>query len=152
MIHEPPAVTLLPDGQRYLDFFDELYDVYRNRGPAPAMRRFAAEAGAGPPRFGAPAFWRLAKLMPRLHPNLTFWFEHELRQYTRYTPDIDTLAAVPTQLVLAGGRDSRDKFPYRPNTILAERLGTTVVDFPGGHAGYRTHPTEFATTLHKVLA
>jgi hypothetical protein len=98
------------------------------------------------------AFWRMVKLMPRLRRNFRFWFEHELRQYTRFAPDIDALAATQSRFVLAGGRDSRDRFPYRPNTVLAERLGTAVVDVPGGHAGYRTHPTEFAAELHQVLS
>jgi hypothetical protein len=28
--------------------------------------------------------------------------------------------------------------PYRPNLVLAERLGLAVSDFPGDHTGYAT--------------
>src|SRR5262249_43531068 len=39
--YEPPAVRLLPDGQQWLDFFSELYDLYRQAGIPPALRQFA---------------------------------------------------------------------------------------------------------------
>jgi hypothetical protein len=35
---------------------------------------------------------------------------------------------------------------------LAERLGRAVLDFPGGHVGYVTHPAEFAAQLAGVFA
>jgi acetyltransferase/esterase len=149
--HEPPVVTLLPDAARYLRFFDDVYDTYRRQGTRLAMREFVAEAGAGPPRFGTIEFWRMARMMARIRPNIRFWLEHELRQYTRYTPDVTALKAVSNRLVLAGGRESRGRFPYRPNAVLAERLGSEVVDLPGGHAGYWTDPARFAAELARVL-
>jgi len=42
--------------------------------------------------------------------------------------------------MLAGGEESRDTFPYRPNVVLAVRLGSSVVDFPGDHTGYAYDP------------
>lgn len=149
--HEPPAVRLLADGAEYERLFDEIYGIYRREGVAPAMRRFVAAAGAGPPRFGSVEFWRMITMMSRLRRNMRFWLEHELRQYTRYSPDVAALAAASDRLVLAGGRESREHFPYRPNTVLAERIGGAVVDFPGGHAGYRSSPAEFAARLDEVL-
>jgi hypothetical protein len=41
--------------------------------------------------------------------------------------------------------------PYRPNLVLAERLGLTVTDFPGDHTGYATYPAEFASRLGELL-
>jgi pimeloyl-ACP methyl ester carboxylesterase len=149
--HEPPIVTLLPDGDWYLELFDEVYHTYRRRGTGPAIRKFAAVAGVGPPRMGEKEFWRMLKLMPRIRRNMKFWLEHELRQYPRYRPDIHALQTVSSQLVLAGGQDSREFFPYRCNTMLADLLGTRVIDMAGGHAGYRTHTTEFAQHLMRIL-
>jgi hypothetical protein len=56
--------------------------------------------------------------------------------------------------VLAGGDESREKNlpPYRPNMVLAERLGLTVVDFPGDHVGYGSHAAAFADQLLAELA
>lgn len=38
--NEPPAVTLLPDGRAWLDFYSGLYDLYRRSGTTPAQQRF----------------------------------------------------------------------------------------------------------------
>jgi hypothetical protein len=63
------------------------------------------------------------------------------------------LAAHASRLVLAGGRESRDGWlpPYRPNTVLAERLGLPITTFPGGHVGYMTHAEPFAQQLLEIL-
>jgi pimeloyl-ACP methyl ester carboxylesterase len=149
--HEPPMVTLLPDGDRYLELFNEIHDTYRRKGTRAAMRKFSSAAHAGVPRPASLEFWRMLKLMPRIRRNVRFWLEHELRQYTRYQPNIAALQKLSAKLVLAGGRDSSDYFPSRPNVALAEALGIKVLDLPGGHAGYRTHATEFARELTAVL-
>lgn len=36
--YEPPTVRYLPDGQKWLDFFNGLYDLYRRSGIQPATR------------------------------------------------------------------------------------------------------------------
>lgn len=41
---EPPAVRLLPGGQRWVDFFLGVYDLYRQSGIGPAPDRFREEA------------------------------------------------------------------------------------------------------------
>ena len=37
------------------------------------------------------------------------------------------------------------------DTLLANRLGTAVVEFPSHHAGYVSHPRAFAEQLSAVL-
>jgi pimeloyl-ACP methyl ester carboxylesterase len=172
--HEPPLVTLLADATAQLAFADEVYDTYRRSGVAEAMRMFFAGVGAkglaGADRLGT-LVTQLARFTPlrrlavaagapihridmlaRIQANQPFWLEHELREYIRYAPDFGALQAASDQLILAGGRDSRAYFPYRPNVVLAERLGLAVVDFPDGHVGYATNPRGFAARLHDVLA
>ncbi len=152
--HEPPALTLLPDATRVLEFVDEVYDVYRRDGIDPAMRKFSAGVGMEdiqpPPDVELPP--QVVEMVTRIRGNLGFWLEHELRQYTRVVLDLPALEAVSKRLVLAGGHDSREYLPYRPNTVLAELLGSEVVDFPGGHVGYVTHPVDFAAKLRDVLS
>lgn len=151
--HEPPAMMLLPDSATFEALFDEVYEIYRSQGTGPAMQRFDAAIGLetmSRPE-GAQLPPAVLEMMGRIQQNLAFWFEHELRQYTRFVPDTDALKAVAGKLLLAGGHDSREQFPYRPNTVLADQLGTKVVDFAGGHAGYVTHPAEFSAQLDRVL-
>ena len=94
----------------------------------------------------------LAKLMPRIRRNMSFAFEHQIRNYPLYQPDTSALQKVSAKLVLAGGRDSREFFPYRATIALAALLGEKVIEFPGGHIGYRHHPSEIAGQLRGLLA
>ncbi|MFF0265710.1 alpha/beta fold hydrolase [Kribbella sp. NPDC004536] len=155
--HEPPLATLLPDGDEWLALLDELYDVWRADGPAVAMRRFGEQMlgvtnDAPSDRLAALPAEQRVELMQRMSANLTFWFEYEFKTYPRYEPDLAALDKLKDRLVLAGGNDSRELFPYQPNTVLAARLGLDVVDFPGDHVGYAAHAAEFAGQLRAVLA
>lgn len=94
----------------------------------------------------------MAKLMPRIRRNMTFTFAHEIRKYPGYQPDTSALQQVSAKLVLTGGLDSREFFPYRATVALAGLLGEKVTDFPGGHIGYQHHPCEFAGQLRGLLA
>jgi pimeloyl-ACP methyl ester carboxylesterase len=150
--HEPPLVPLLPDADHYVALFNDIYDTFHQRGPGRAMRKFVAAVGFGPPRFGTLEFWRMVKLMPRIRRNMAFTFEHQLRKYPSYQPDISALQQISAKLTLAGGLNSREYFPYRATVALAGLLGEKVVDFPGDHIGYRHHPDEFASQLRGLLA
>lgn len=149
--HEPPLLTLLPDAKERLSFIDEVYETYRRSGVDAAFNQFSVGTGLTaisglPSRIQVPA-----SAVARMEENRVFWFEHELRQYPRYVPNATALWAERARLILAGGRDSRDKFPYLPNIVLARMFGLNLVDFPGGHVGYVTHPREFAEQLAEVL-
>ncbi len=153
--HEPPLASVVPDGGLYLRLFDDVYETYRRDGAEPAMRVFYAGVGLDmpappPPERVLPP--HVVALLGRLRANQGYWIEHELRQYPRYEPDLGALKGVVDRLVLAGGTAGRHLFPYRPNLVLAERLGIEVVDFPGDHTGYVSRPAEFAVRLAEVLA
>lgn len=153
--HEPPLMSILPDAERRLAFFAELYDQYQNTGPTAPMQRFRTEMGmtesTRPPReFELPPR-QLEELMERLRRNQHFWFEHELLPYPPYAPDAAALKPVSDRLIIGGGALTRDTVPYRCAAALAERLGLTVTHFSGGHVGYVTHPLRFAAELRNVL-
>jgi len=97
----------------------------------------------------------LVEMFARMTSNQDFFLEHELRQYVRRVPDLRALQRAKDRIVLAGGHDSRDAggrlVPYRPNEVLAARLGTTITEFPGAHLGYLTHPAEFAGLIRSAL-
>ncbi|WP_433557496.1 alpha/beta fold hydrolase [Pseudonocardia xinjiangensis] len=153
--HEPPIATLLPDSAEWLAFFDSVQETYRAEGLWPAMARFGAAVGSGRAAGGPPPDVELpqsvVEMMARVETNMTFWMEHELRQYPRYVPDLDALGAARDRIVPAGGQESREHMPYHPNLVLADRLGLQVVDFVGDHVGYATHPAEFASQLGALL-
>jgi acetyltransferase/esterase len=150
--HEPPIATILPDHAEWAAFFDDVYATYRQAGIGPAMTKFAAGIGIDkaerPSMAGSP---ETAALVRRIQSNLDFFLAHELREATGYVPDLATLRANRDRIVLAGGQSSREYFPYRPGAVLAERLGTEVVDLPGDHMGYWSRPEAFADELRRLL-
>ncbi len=149
--HEPPAVRLLPDGQRWVAFFEDVYDTYRKSGIHPALQQFSEGISAGP-EAAAMQRARDPNNGSQVAANVLYWFERELRQYPRVELDVDALAAHADRLILAGGRESKQHIPYQPNTVLAARLGLDVVDLPGGHVGPITQAAEFARELLDALA
>lgn len=83
--------------------------------------------------------------------DLPYFLERIVPSFMSYAPDVRRLEALSDRLVLACGQDSRGELPYRPAAFLAERLGTELLHFPGGHTGLTTHPARFGELLRKAL-
>jgi clorobiocin/coumermycin A biosynthesis protein CloN7/CouN7 len=147
--HEAPLALLLPDADQAQAGFHEIYETYRERGIGAAWEAFGSFTGLSmgpqePPADPQPPSAEEIATSRR-------FFEHGLFPIALYQPDFAALAAAPTRLVVAGGIASRGEFPQRTAVALAERLGTALVEFPGGHAGFVTEPTQFAAVLTGVL-
>ncbi|MEV4751620.1 alpha/beta fold hydrolase [Streptosporangium amethystogenes subsp. fukuiense] len=154
--HEPPLVGVLPDAAEHHALLARVQDTLRRDGLMPA----AAEFAAGLRRPGAdPVDARAVTELPpqaaaraeRTMADMSYFLGRIVPSFMAYVPDMDRLAALSDRLVLAGGADSRGELPYRPAAFLAERYGTELVHFPGGHTGLSTHPAEFGELLRKVL-
>jgi pimeloyl-ACP methyl ester carboxylesterase len=144
--HEPVVVEVLPDADRWHAIFHDVYDLFRRDGAGPAMRRLSAELGVdGPPEPADDLPPPAREMLARLKANMETCLAYELRSFTRFRPDLDALRDAP--LVLAGGADGHETLPYRTTIALAERLGTRVVEFPGDHVGFLTHPHAFADAI-----
>ncbi|OXR43371.1 putative hydrolase [Nocardia cerradoensis] len=152
--HEPPCFAVLPDAGEHLAMVAQVYDLLHTDGLAAAGARFLA--GIGPAMKPAPEVSQLseraARMWARLADNGPLMIEHELREFTSYTPDYRALELVSDRLVLAVGRETRGCLPYRPAVEIGARLGPAVVEFPGAHNGIRTEAVEFAHQLVEVLA
>ncbi|GAA4601381.1 alpha/beta hydrolase [Actinoallomurus liliacearum] len=140
VVHEPPAMTLLPDAAAHHAFFDDVHGTFHREGVAPALERFSAFFGGTP-----------APTLPQAHDNTAFFLAHVIRPFTRHVPDLTALAPLADRVVVAGGEDSRAYTVHRPAVALAERLGHRPMLFPGGHMGYVKHPAGFADRLAEVL-
>jgi acetyltransferase/esterase len=142
---EPPAVRLLPDGDRWVAFFADVYDVAGRDGLEAGLAAFRD-------RTFPPVDRALMARAPRNDTNLAFWFGHELRQYPALDLDLDALAPLSGRIVPAVGRDSAGYPCARATDELGRRLGRPVVDLPGGHVGFIARPEAFAGALRPVLA
>jgi pimeloyl-ACP methyl ester carboxylesterase len=147
---EPPAVRLLPDGQRWVDSFNAVYELYQRSGIEAALKQFREETFATSDRVAMARAMDL-NTSGQILANFAYWFEHELRQYPATNFDLDRLRATADRIVPAAGRDSHG-YPCREATVeLGKRLGQQVIDLPGGHVGCMTRPAEFTTELVKAL-
>ncbi|MFK8912781.1 alpha/beta fold hydrolase, partial [Streptomyces sp. YS-3] len=158
--HEPPTLGLLPDADRWRAAFAGVVEAFGRDGLEAAMAALGAAAGqeradepddareraAGPER--APDD---AERFRRMRENMPQFLERELRQFSGHLPDLEALAAHSGRLVPACGRASRGLLLARPAEVLAERFGTGLVEFPGGHVGLSTHPVRFAAVLRRTL-
>jgi pimeloyl-ACP methyl ester carboxylesterase len=146
--HEPPAVRQLPDGQKWIDFFFAVYDLYRQSGIEPALKKFREQAFAESDR---QAMARVPKSEYTIA-NATYWFEHELRQYPAVGLDLDALKTYADRIMLMAGRESRGHPTYEVNMELGKKLGRELIELPGGHVGFLTQPAEFAREFVQALA
>ncbi|WP_243422706.1 alpha/beta fold hydrolase [Micromonospora globispora] len=146
--HEPPTRQLLPDdGQLH----GGMYEIYRRDGAEAAIRHFAASIGVNPDRRAREPGVEVSKPNAWSAPNLEFFLAHDVPAVARYSLDLTALKDTPARIMPAAGIASRMHWPYRCAAALAEQLDTDLVEFPGDHAGFVTHPQAFADRLHQAL-
>jgi pimeloyl-ACP methyl ester carboxylesterase len=153
--HEPPLALLLPDAERASAGIHAIYDTYRDRGIGAAWARFSSFTGMsiGRPDDADPQPQRQRQpLSAEAVATSERFFGHGLLPIALYQPDLPALQATPARVRVAGGTTSKGEFPRRTAVALAERLGTPLIDFPGGHAGFASEPKEFVAVLRRTLA
>ncbi|MFF4948107.1 alpha/beta fold hydrolase [Streptomyces chattanoogensis] len=155
--HEPPVVEVLPDAPEHRALLARVQETFRTQGLMPAMAVFAAglkkdgDSDTAEPKAELKLPPQAAARAEQTMANLPYFVGRIVPSFMSYAPDVHRLAALSDQLVLACGHDSRGELPYRPAALLAERLGTELLHFPGGHTGLTTHPVEFGELLRKTL-
>ena len=164
--HEPPLAALLPDREHALGVVRAMNETYHQSGAGAGMAHFiqvvshvgpfTAEDVAAPPP--DPAMFGMQAEDDGTRTDLML--EHNMRWLTTYEPDFEALRRAPTRIVLAAGEESEGILASRGAYAAAERLGSEVVIFPGGHGGFAGgeygqepgKPAEFAAKLREVLA
>ncbi|MHC0431280.1 alpha/beta fold hydrolase [Streptomyces sp. O3] len=162
--HEPPLITLTPDGSAAVRARAAVRDAYEKRGWGAGMAAFLAMASwegeftdayfaqpqADPAAFGLPVEDDGSRDDPLLSDRS--W------AITDYRPDVDAIAAAPTRVVIAVGEESKNVLTERTSLAVAELLGLRVTVFPSHHGGfldgefgYPGKPDEFAHRLREIL-
>ena len=161
VVHEPPAVVLLPSDDQRRAGPQQIYDTYRQHGVGPAIQGFLALTGFGggqepeeleqrgepDPGMGE----AMARRMASMQQNVEFVLAHYMLPITAYVPDIAALQAASSRVVVGIGEASGGQLANDTALALADRLGTPPVTFPGDHSGFFTHPAAFAQKLREVL-
>jgi pimeloyl-ACP methyl ester carboxylesterase len=162
--HEPPATDVLPDRDAARAASRDVHETYLRSGFGPAMAKFIAlvshqgpftddyvdQPAPDPAMFGLPTEDDGSRNDPLLMQNMVAGTHYEL--------DFDALRAASTRIVIVAGIESAGILPYRAALLVAERLGTEAVMFPGDHGGFMGgeygqtgQPEAFAAKLHEVL-
>ncbi|NEW39909.1 alpha/beta hydrolase [Nocardia cyriacigeorgica] len=162
--HEPPLITVLPDAEAAGRAQAWTRDAYVAKGFGAGMAQFIAmtswrgefteeyfaQPAADPAQFGLPAEDDGSRDDPLLS-------DHSWA-VTAYRPDVGSLAAAPTRIVIAVGEESLGVMTGRTAVAVAELLGQQATVFPshhggfmGGEYGYAGRPEAFAHKLREVL-
>ncbi|MEU8760153.1 alpha/beta hydrolase [Streptomyces sp. NPDC048659] len=162
--HEPPLVTLTPDGEAAVRARAGVREAYEARGWGAGMAAFVAmtswqgeftdayfaQPAADPAMFGFPAGDDGSREDPLLSDRS--W------AVSGYAPDVHAIAAAPTRVVIGVGEESDGVMTGRTSVAAAELLGLPVTVFPSHHGGfcgeetgYPGKPDEFAARLREVL-
>jgi pimeloyl-ACP methyl ester carboxylesterase len=162
--HEPPLASLLPDREFALAAAAAVRESYLQRGFGAGMAHFiavvshsgpftaevAAQPGPDPAMFGMPTEDDGTRDDAMLNEGL--------KNIPSYEPDFDALRAASTRILPAAGEDEPGTMANRGAYAVADRLGTEVVAFPGGHGGFlggeygqMGKPDAFAARLREVL-
>jgi pimeloyl-ACP methyl ester carboxylesterase len=144
--HEPPAHYLLPDAAQSQQ--DPL-EVYRREGGLAALKQYVAQVGVN--YESREAGVELPQRSPEGTSNADALFKYTMLAVRRYRLNVPALLAAPTRIVIAAASAGREFVGYRCAAAVANQLQTTLVEFPGHHAGYISHPGAFAARLHAVL-
>jgi clorobiocin biosynthesis protein CloN7 len=146
--HEPPVALLLHEADEARAAMHDIYETYRTQGTGAAWAKFASFTGmtfpSGDDDPPPPPSAEIAAANER-------FFGHGLLPIALYDPDLSALKHGPARVVVAGGTTSKGEFAQRTAAALAACLGTSLIDFPGGHVGFITDATDFAAVLRSVL-
>ncbi|MEW1762056.1 alpha/beta hydrolase [Streptomyces cyaneofuscatus] len=162
--HEPPLITLTPDGPAAVRARAAVREAYEKRGWGAGMAAFVAmtswegefteayfdQPEPDPAAFGMPTEDDGSRDDPLLSDRS--W------AVSGHRPDVDAITAAPTRVVIAAGEESEAVLTGRTSAATAELLGQPVTVFPSHHGGfldgefgYPGKPDEFARRLREVL-
>jgi pimeloyl-ACP methyl ester carboxylesterase len=145
--HEPPSHLLPGLEERH----DTIREISQREGATSAMQQFMAQIGVTYDDREPDA--DLPEQGERPIENTMFLLKREFAMYDRYRFDFAALksASTQTRIVIAAGQSGREYVGYQNAVAMADKLGTTVMEFPGHHVGYISHPRAFAARLQEVL-
>ena len=150
LAHEPPLALLLPEAEEARAGIQDIYDTYRESGIAAAWKKFSAWSGIAIAPQGEDS-GRRPPSAEALAMSERF-FAHGLLPIALYQPDFAALRCAAARIVVGGGTTSTGQFAQRGSVALAERLGSPLIEFPGGHVGFASHVEDFVAVLRRSLA
>ncbi|QIE24974.1 alpha/beta fold hydrolase [Caballeronia sp. SBC2] len=142
--HEPPITDFLPETEAtpWRKFFTRVYDTYKTKGGAEAMKLFntsfvGLDLNASVPGDQGSEFER--------------FLAHEFNIINSFVPDLDALRRGGVPMVTARGQASSNAFYAQTARELARQLPCPCIEMSGHHLSYATDPVVFANELNQIL-
>jgi pimeloyl-ACP methyl ester carboxylesterase len=140
--HEPPVMGLLPDAEYWDQFVDQVYELFMEQGPGPAMKKFAESLVGFDTPSSAPG---------DQGGNMTQFLRRDYVSFGKYAPDLDRMRRNGVPVITAAGTLSADAYYARTARVMAEKLGCRYVEMKGNHLAFIIDPPTFATELQSIL-
>ena len=151
MSYEPPLLAVVPKGEEVVGGFRAMVEqAMAEGGPRRAMEVFI-RANAGDE---APTTWFASPdpaLRERIFGNAATFFSIELPAFAAFVPDREGMRASGVPLTVVVGEDNRDGWYGAAARWLVEGAGASLVELPGGHGGFVTHPEEFVALVRRTV-
>ncbi|WP_043661303.1 alpha/beta fold hydrolase [Nocardia thailandica] len=150
VLHEPPLVSLLADG----NLADRARAAFAaaETDPQRAVQEFFDLSGAGHhtgPDQVPPTHTTLPELPAGELDKNRYFLGRMAGPTVFYTPDIE--ATRQASVALCAGALSHHQMARRATRALADRLGLPLIDLPGNHVGASAEPAEFARAVVPLL-
>lgn len=88
--------------------------------------------------------------LERILDNGDVFLSLELELVAGFVPDREQMRASGVPLTVAVGRENRKTWFETASRWLAEGSEADLVELPGGHVGFISHPTEFVELVRRV--
>jgi len=150
VLYEAPLLAVVPDGEAIVAGFRAIIDqAMAEGGPRRAMEAFM-RANAG----DQPVDELFASLPPAqrdlILDNGEVLFPIELPAFAAFVPDRERMRASGVPLTVAVGAENRDTWLGAASAWLADGTGAKLVELPGGHVGFMSHPKAFVELVRRV--
>lgn len=162
IIHEAPIPSVLPEAEKWKEFFVSCYELAKAKGASAGAKRFFF--GVELPAY--PLLWATIKLRvfrkkerlendpPRISAAeaTDVLLKNELLPVTGYEPDFETVKAGGAKLYIGCGQYGlkRNAWYAQAARILAEELSCEMVAFPGHHGSFMNRPAQWAKTIRET--
>ena len=150
VLYEPPLLAMLPDGQALAGLRAAAEQAMAVGGPRQAMEVFLrGNAGDEVADQWLESLDRTER--DRILGNGAVFFPIELPAFAAFIPDQEGMRASGVPLTVVAGEQNRDTWMGAAAAQLAEGTGADLVELPGGHGGFVSHPREFIDLVRRIV-
>jgi pimeloyl-ACP methyl ester carboxylesterase len=151
VLYEPPLLATVPEGEELVAGLRAAAEqAMAEGGPRRAMEMFI-RGNAG----DEVADKWFESLDPtdrdRILDNGAVFFPIELPAFAEFVPDRERMRASGVPLTVAVGAENRDTWYGATAAWLAEGTGAELVELPGGHGGFVSHPQAFIELVRRIV-